>query len=186
MDMGQFGMTFSSTRELYGMFLDSDWWRRLSLRKRSEAGKCERCREVENLQSHHKFYRANWFDTVIEDLECLCRSCHEKEHKISGEVPLTEQSLRDVLSKLYNQPGNLAQARAALMSKGRRVSNRKNLNQLRSQGFISRQEFLRLKAIRNLSRKKDNQPRRRQNRRRKNWLSYPDPKHWVSRGSSSN
>ncbi len=52
----------------------------MSVRKRLEVGKCERCGSVRGLQSHHKFYRECWFDTKLEDLEVLCRGCHREEH----------------------------------------------------------------------------------------------------------
>lgn len=43
-------------------------------------GKCERCPATKSLQSHHLFYRDDWFQTQIEDLEVLCDLCHEEEH----------------------------------------------------------------------------------------------------------
>jgi len=46
--------------------------------------KCERCGDSENLQVHHKKYikdRCAWeYDDEL--LECLCGSCHMKEHNI--------------------------------------------------------------------------------------------------------
>jgi len=73
-------MTTLSTKELYAMFLQCDWWKALSKRKRDSVGHCERCSRRKNLQSHHHFYRDNWFDTVLEDLEVLCSVCHSRHH----------------------------------------------------------------------------------------------------------
>ena len=74
------------TAQLYGMFLRCDWWINLSRLKRSLAGKCERCGCKRKLQSHHRRYPENWFDTKLSDLEVLCRDCHENEHHISHAV----------------------------------------------------------------------------------------------------
>jgi 5-methylcytosine-specific restriction endonuclease McrA len=68
------------TKELYAIFLESQWWRDLSSFKRRSVGKCERCGSKKHLQSHHKVYRQNWFDTEPGDLEVLCRNCHNAEH----------------------------------------------------------------------------------------------------------
>lgn len=76
-------MTFATTKELYAMFLESDFWKALSFACRSAAKfKCTRCRKKAQCQAHHTFYRENWFDTLLSDLECVCRECHEKEHGI--------------------------------------------------------------------------------------------------------
>lgn len=74
--------TILHTKELYALFLDSDFWRQLASQARKAAGnKCQRCGVTGViLQAHHKFYRENWFDTQLSDLECLCRDCHRKEH----------------------------------------------------------------------------------------------------------
>lgn len=70
----------ASTKELYRMFLDSDFWRDLSSRKRELVGRCEACGETRRLQAHHKRYPNNWFDTTLDDLTVLCRFCHERKH----------------------------------------------------------------------------------------------------------
>lgn len=83
-------MTFLQRRELYEMFLQSEWWADLSRRKRSQVKTCERCGSPKRLQSHHRFYRDNWFDTQLSDLEVLCRPCHRTEH---GIIPATESPI---------------------------------------------------------------------------------------------
>ena len=76
-------MIYLSTSELYGMFLQSDFWTDLARRnKLASRNRCVRCGSAAGLQSHHRVYRENWFDTRLEDLECLCRDCHERAHDI--------------------------------------------------------------------------------------------------------
>jgi hypothetical protein len=70
------------SRQAYREFLGTKFWKELSARKKKQAGKCERCGSRKRLQSHHRFYRERWEDTRIEDLEVLCRGCHQKEHGI--------------------------------------------------------------------------------------------------------
>lgn len=68
------------TKAAYREFLKSDFWLKLSRKKRKKVGHCERCRSKKCLQAHHRFYRDNWYDTQEEDLEVLCRLCHQKAH----------------------------------------------------------------------------------------------------------
>ena len=70
-------------RKAYREFLKTEFWINISKFKRSQVGMCESCGSPEHLQCHHKFYRENWFDTRLEDLVVLCRSCHRKEHGIT-------------------------------------------------------------------------------------------------------
>lgn len=81
-------MIWLTTKELYALFLESQWWIELSRTKRRSVGRCERCGSKHLLQSHHKVYRDNWFDTRFEDLEVLCRGCHEREHRIPVKIKI--------------------------------------------------------------------------------------------------
>ncbi len=67
-------------RERYQEFLRTPFWKDLSQRKIASVGKCEECGFHLHLQAHHRFYRKNWFDTQLEDLQVLCRTCHRIEH----------------------------------------------------------------------------------------------------------
>lgn len=71
------------TKLEYSKFLESDFWKDLTSKKIASIGRCERCNKTETLQSHHKFYRDDWHETKMEDLEVLCRECHKKEHGIT-------------------------------------------------------------------------------------------------------
>lgn len=64
----------------YDEFLQTDFWKRLSRKKKRQHPACQRCGRTERLESHHVVYPRDWFQTKLEDLEVLCRRCHEEEH----------------------------------------------------------------------------------------------------------
>lgn len=72
-----------SRKAEYRAFLRTDFWKTLSQEKKDLVGECERCGSDNNLQSHHVKYPKNWFETTLDDLEVLCRKCHQTEHGIS-------------------------------------------------------------------------------------------------------
>lgn len=176
-------MTVLSTKELYGLFLDSEWWRRLTReKKRSVGNRCELCGGVAALQSHHVFYRPNWFDTQMEDLLVLCRKCHKKTHGIDGE---------DEVIDLNVEPPKVEPVRMSLH----------DLNQLRAKRKITRLEFKRLRSellgiplpSKPLFKKSKPKWRKRSKRKRrgrspcKPWHYVGGRRHrWVNRGNSSN
>lgn len=69
-----------NTKEAYRKFLLTPFWLDLRARKIATDPRCQRCGSGKSLQAHHKFYRSDWFDTLIEDLETLCQNCHRKHH----------------------------------------------------------------------------------------------------------
>lgn len=69
----------------YRAFLRTEFWKNLTIEKKASVGRCERCPEVDGLQSHHIFYRSDWFETELGDLEVLCEACHQEEH--FGPIP---------------------------------------------------------------------------------------------------
>ncbi len=68
----------------YKDYLQSDEWQEVRKRVFLERGRrCERCgKDLENkiADVHHKTYE-NLFNEKLEDLEVLCRPCHQEEHK---------------------------------------------------------------------------------------------------------
>ena len=65
---------------LYLEYLKSDKWKTLSDSCKKLADyMCNRCESTEKLHAHHKTYDRVG-DERMEDLECLCKSCHENEH----------------------------------------------------------------------------------------------------------
>lgn len=73
-----------SSRNEYLNYLQSKEWQEVRKRVFTERGrKCERCgKDLENkiADVHHKTYE-NLFNEKMEDLEVLCRPCHQDEHK---------------------------------------------------------------------------------------------------------
>ena len=64
----------------YNTYLKSPEWR--SLREvifKMRGRKCEKCESTEVLHIHHLTYK-NVFNEKYEDLQILCKCCHEKEH----------------------------------------------------------------------------------------------------------
>ena len=68
-------------RKRYQAYLEGPAWAAVSDRcKVAAGGKCSVCGSVEHLESHHVTYSRIYHES-IEDLVCLCRSCHGKEHE---------------------------------------------------------------------------------------------------------
>ena len=64
----------------YKEYLLTDKWKEKSKKcKEAYNYKCNRCGSEKELQAHHITYD-NVGEEPAEDLECLCRVCHEKEH----------------------------------------------------------------------------------------------------------
>lgn len=71
---------FSNTK--YGRYLVSPEWReRRAAAIAAQGFKCQRCGRRRDLQVHHKTYK-NLGKERDEDLEVLCRDCHEIHHGI--------------------------------------------------------------------------------------------------------
>lgn len=73
-------------REWYRkVYLKSAHWRELKRLKLRENPKCQRCQHGvrAQLDVHHINYR-NIFDVGLDDLETLCRPCHNSEHAVNG------------------------------------------------------------------------------------------------------
>lgn len=64
----------------YREFLKTDFWKDMSAMKRRIVKRCERCPTTKTLQCHHRIYRDSWYDTRMEDLEVVCKKCHQEEH----------------------------------------------------------------------------------------------------------
>lgn len=78
-------------KEAYKEYLKSSHWRWL----RGEAirfygKKCSKCAATRNLQVHHHTYRHPWTTCTVKDVTPLCRGCHEKEHGLTGQKPVSK------------------------------------------------------------------------------------------------
>lgn len=72
----------SKHKQKYYDYLNSKEWADIRLDMYEIKGnKCERCGNKQQLEIHHISYK-NIFNEEPEDLELLCRSCHQKEHGI--------------------------------------------------------------------------------------------------------
>lgn len=86
----------------YQSQLNSPYWKeKRNYIIEQRGSKCERCGNISNLQVHHKKYlkdKLAW-DYPDDLLECLCGSCHMKEHNITKNKDtfgLTKFSLSEV------------------------------------------------------------------------------------------
>lgn len=118
------------TKDAYREFLKSDFWRKLTKLKKETVGHCERCGSRRCLQSHHRFYRDDWFQTQESDLEVLCRTCHKKHHKRPGKEPKKKKD------KLAIAVAEMAAGNPSY----------KSLQRLRTKNLIDHATFLRLAA----------------------------------------
>lgn len=190
-------MIQATTKELYAMFLESRWWIDLSRTKRRKIGQCERCGNTNRLQSHHRFYRENWFETQLEDLQVLCRRCHENEHGLVKEsVP---SFVSDVHREIWNQylrsaPVMKIASDCADPASLTHLRTRKDLMRARSRLEISKKDFRRLLALMPPFKKKRTHPGRGRRRAKQKFipqrirkgLNFNQRRNWVNRGSSSN
>jgi len=168
-------MIVLGTKELYALFLECDWWRELTMRKRRKVGKCEKCSTQKRLESHHLRYPENWFDTTEEDLQVLCDDCHREEHGIKKAKP---------------EP-----PKPAPLPPGLEIKSWSQLRNARQARLIDKVQFRALKAV--LKPKKKRRLRRREKRNLKPLkpirefkfgpaLNFEPKRNWVSRGASSN
>ena len=68
-------------RDYYrNVYLQSDHWKSVREEKLSKVGHCEKCGTTLSLDVHHKEYKG-LYDIRMDDLQVLCRLCHDKEHR---------------------------------------------------------------------------------------------------------
>lgn len=123
---------FESRKAAYQAFLLTPFWRELSLRKKMSVNfRCERCRRRQNLNSHHKFYRPDWFETKIEDLICLCRHCHEVEHGLANPLPVV---------KIVHRPNRTKRKKKGFQSITPWIKGKKSKRQLNKEKWRRRKK----------------------------------------------
>ena len=85
-------------RDYYrNIYLKSDHWKNLRKEKKKLNPVCEVCGSKKKLDVHHKNYRS-LYDVLLEDLQTLCRRCHNSRHKFLDRVK--KKSLRSKLKGL--------------------------------------------------------------------------------------
>lgn len=121
-------------KEAYALFLESDFWKELSLAVRRKARHtCARCGKRGGCQAHHLVYRPHWFDVQLEDLQCLCRACHLAAHE--PQAAAAPVARKPVVSSALD----IAEALG--------ISSRSELNLARSRRQITRPQFLHLREL---------------------------------------
>ena len=78
-------------KQKYHNYLRSDKWSAIRTQVIKDRESCEKCWGNERLEVHHKTY-ANVFKEQMEDLQLLCRRCHQEAH---GIVDIKKLSLFD-------------------------------------------------------------------------------------------
>jgi 5-methylcytosine-specific restriction endonuclease McrA len=102
----------------YQEYLLTPEWLETRRRALVKAGHiCERCGCKDGLEVHHLTYERKGHERP-EDLNVLCETCHEKEHKLNGEQP------RKLESHPRSQPNPNGTAGLILYHRGRQTSER--------------------------------------------------------------
>ena len=64
----------------YEEYMQSEDWRIIRQDALERAGfRCDECESEENLEVHHKTYK-NMGNEKDEDLQVLCKECHDEKH----------------------------------------------------------------------------------------------------------
>lgn len=101
-------------REVY---LFSEHWKNLRIQAFKEWGRhCHRCPATTRLDVHHLRYR-RLYDVTVQDLQILCRKCHEREHTPPSEIAF------------HNLPAEIAQQIQRFITSGKPSSKNGRRNQ---------------------------------------------------------
>ncbi len=94
----------TARQKAYREFLKTDFWKALSEQAKARDGGCLRCGGDKGLNAHHTVYRKRWEDTLLEDLETLCRDCHRSEHGYAPSyVREFQKRHREILNEIRSQ-----------------------------------------------------------------------------------
>lgn len=69
------------TKEYLEYLESPEWWNLRKLALQRADYHCERCQSVERLDVHHRTYQRVGAE-YLNDLEVLCRTCHQEEHAL--------------------------------------------------------------------------------------------------------
>lgn len=90
----------SKRQKAYRVYLATEHWRLLKASAVvRDGGVCVRCGGMERIQVHHRVYRGRYEDSLLEDLETLCRKCHRLEH---GLGPTDQESLAREIERHFH------------------------------------------------------------------------------------
>jgi len=72
-------------KQEYAEYRKSDHWMELRERAMKRDGyRCVKCKSFDHLAVHHTIYRTPWESALLEDLQTLCKACHDLEHPGHG------------------------------------------------------------------------------------------------------
>jgi len=85
----------------YGEYLKSDEWKKIKIRfdKREKFRKCYICKSENNLDVHHKTYKAIAMKNPYKYLFRLCRDCHNKIHEYAKANNVSVRIATNVIKK---------------------------------------------------------------------------------------
>lgn len=131
----------TARQKAYTEYLETDHWHRLRSQAIARDKCCVRCGRKKRLQAHHKIYRVTWFDTLLSDLETLCRPCHAQEHGITDQAENGQRIPKHAFVKAPEPARVLEKPDLSLDT-----LTMKELEKLRCDGRISRAEFKKTKV----------------------------------------
>lgn len=183
------------TREDYAKFLESDFWIKLSLACRARAKFiCYRCGKragKKHCQAHHVRYPDDWYQTTLDDLICLCRKCHEREHHVREPRPEPMHE-PEYVPPPPDVPENIVKLQELYaLRNARKITRREFVEQRRSLGGGPNDRRLlrqwRVKKPKHKKHHRPPKPRAPQFGNSMKGMIWCRPyRHWVNRGTSSN
>lgn len=82
-----------SRKAKYTAYLNSPQWKAKRVEALDHYGRiCSKCGGATKLEVHHKHYR-NFKDEKLDDLEILCRTCHQEFHRRKREKRAARRAL---------------------------------------------------------------------------------------------
>lgn len=113
-------MILTNRQKAYRAYLQTDQWKELRRKAIArDGGKCLRCGSVFRLQVHHTCYRGKFENSLLEDLETVCRECHGREHGLypSDFMVLSRAMLRSFNLEIPVPPSQWKELRQAIEDK---------------------------------------------------------------------
>ena len=132
----------------YNQYLLTDKWRAIADECKSLANHtCNRCGSNKSLQAHHKTYD-NVYNEVQEDLECLCRMCHEDHHESTSIKKLNKRicvmDLFTIQSKICKSSKDIEMFRDLLLAVDKTNELRINITKFSDRHNYKREYITRL------------------------------------------
>ena len=104
---------YGNREEYRSEYLKSSHWKQLRQEKIEKNPLCEKCGVDSNLDVHHLLYK-NLYDISLDDLQTLCRKCHDEEHK-----KIIKEEKKKFYKKQRNKKKRLEKKRSKIPVGGR-------------------------------------------------------------------